>query len=317
MSAGLGEGARPLPTPGSAGWARGVRAAWRREGAYALALAPAALLVGLFFVFPALWAVRISLTDLGLVQFGGGANFVGLENYRQLLRDPDFPLVLRASIGLVLGSAVVGQVGLGLALALLVDRAEAVGLRLAPLAYGAVLMAWVSPLVVAGFVWLGMFAHDGTLSRALAAVGLGPVTWLGDQALGSVIIADVWRGTGFALVVFLGALRTVPPELYEAARVDGAGAWRRLRDHTLPMLAPTAAVALLWATIATLGSFALILTLTNGGPGGRTSTLAVYAYQNAFGGANKIGYGSAIAVVMLGLNLAFAIVYTRLARGRA
>jgi multiple sugar transport system permease protein len=279
-----------------------------------VALAPAALLLCLFFLWPALWAAWTSLTDLTLTDFGGAdAAFVGLDNYRRLWDDPDLPLVVRNTVVFVAGSAVVGQFGLGFALALLLDHARRRGYRLVVLAHGAVLAAWITPLVLAGFVWVGLLDYfDGTLNAALGAVGLGRVDWLGRFPMGAVIVADVWRGTGFAVLVLLGALRTVPPDVLEAARVDGAGAWRRFWDHTLPSVLPIALLVLLMTTITALGGFLLIEVLTSGA-GFQTTTVALYAYRNAFG-QYEIGYGSAIAVVMLALNLAFALVYLRLAR---
>jgi multiple sugar transport system permease protein len=280
-------------------------------------LAPAAALLGLFFVWPAVWAIYASLTDLSLTLMGGvESHYVGLDNYRRLLRDDDFRLVVRNTVVFVGWSAVVGQLGLGFALALLLDAARRRGFRLmAGLAQAAVLAAWISPLALAGFVWVGLLhPFDGTLNAALEALGLEPVNWLGRFPMLSVIVADVWRGTAFAMLVILAALRTVPPEIYEAAHVDGAGPWRRFRDQTLPSIAPFAALALLMSVVTSLGSFLLIDVLTSGA-GMRTTTLALYAYQRGFS-EYRIGYGSAVAVVMLLLNAAFVLVYLIVARVR-
>jgi ABC-type sugar transport system permease subunit len=118
------------------------------------------------------------------------------------------------------------------------------------------------------------------------------------------------------MLIFLGALQTIPSDIYEAARVDGAGPVRRFRDHTLPLLRPIAALTLLSVTIATFGTFILIQTLTNGGPAFQTEVIALYAFHEAFQN-HVVGYGSTIAVVMLVLNLAFAIVFLRWSRARA
>jgi ABC-type sugar transport system permease subunit len=132
----------------------------------------------------------------------------------------------------------------------------------------------------------------------------------------AVVIANIWRGTAFTMIIFLGALKTIPPDIYEAARVDGAGAWRRFWDHTLPSLRPIAALTLLSITMSTFGTFIVIQTLTNGGPGSATEVIALYAFHTAFQ-QYAIGYGSAIAVVMLTLNLIFATMYLRWSRARA
>ncbi len=212
---------------------------------------PAALLLALFFVGPAVWALYSSLTNLALVGIDAATpRFVGLDNYTRLFADPDFWTVIRNSVTFVVGSAVIGQFGLGLALALLIDHAER--------------RRW-------------------------------------------------WFGT---LIIFLGALKTIPPDIYEAARIDGANAWRRFWDHTLPSLRPIAALALLSITMSTFGTFIVIQTLTNGGPGNATEVIALFAFHTAFK-SFSIGYGSAIAVIMLALNFAFAIIYLRWSRARA
>ncbi len=299
--------ARPVP-----------RDALRRQAPYLFGLAPAAILLAAFFVGPALWAAYASLTNTALVGIDAARpRFVGLANYERLLGDPDFANVIRNSVVFVVGSAVIGQFVLGLSLALLIDHAERRGYRLATLAYAAVLLAWVNPTVIAGFLWVAMFDfYNGSLNTGLALAGAGPVDWLGQFPMLSVVIANTWRGAAFTMLIFLGALKTIPSDIYEAARVDGANAWRRFWDHTLPSLRPIGALALLSITMSTFGTFILIQTLTNGGPGTQTEVIALYAFHEAFR-SYAIGYGSAIAVVMLLINFAFAIVYLRWSRARA
>jgi multiple sugar transport system permease protein len=282
---------------------------------FVLATLPAAIILALFFLAPALWAVYISLTDKALLRLDGGSTqFIGLDNYRALADIADFRKFVWNTVVFVAGSAVVGQTGLGLALALLLHHATGRGYRLSSLAYAAVLVAWISPPVFAGSVWGGIFEYrHGLLNTALGKVGLGPVDMLGQYPMLSVIIADVWRGTAFAMVIFLGALQTVPRTIYEAARVDGAGIWHRFWDQTLPSLRHVVALVLLTTTLVTMGSFLLILILTNGDPGYQTETIALFAFHRAFG-QYEIGFGAAISVVMLAMNLLFAALYLRLAR---
>lgn len=289
-----------------------------RNSPYLVGVAPAAFLLALFFVGPALWAAYSSLTNLALVGLdAANPRFVGFDNYVRLFGDPDFWAVIRNSIAFVVGSAIIGQFVVGLGLALLIDHSERRGWRLATLAYAAVLLAWVNPTLIAGFLWVAMYDFFyGSLNMALKAVGAGPVDWLGSFPMLSLVIANTWRGAAFTMIIFLGALKTIPPDIYEAARVDGASAWRRFWDHTLPSLRPIVALTLLSITMSTFGTFILIQTLTNGGPGIATETIALYAFHTAFQ-SYSIGYGSAIAVVMLLLNLAFAAVYLRWSRARA
>jgi multiple sugar transport system permease protein len=295
-----------------------VRRSLGRNRLYLAGLTPAALLLALFFVGPALWALGSSFTNRALVGIdAANPRFVGLDNYTRLLSDPEFGRVILNSIIFVIGSAIVGQFVLGLLLALLLDHAQRRGFVSTSLVYGAVLLGWVTPVIIAGFLWVAMFDfYNGSLNTVVQAVGGRPVNWLGDGPMLAVVIANTWRGTAFTMLIFLGALQTIPSDIYEAARVDGAGPVRRFRDHTLPLLRPIAALTLLSVTIATFGTFILIQTLTNGGPAFQTEVIALYAFHEAFQN-HAVGYGSTIAVIMLALNLAFAVVFLRWSRARA
>jgi multiple sugar transport system permease protein len=297
---------------------RGRLGAIGRNRLYLAGLTPALLLLALFFVGPALWAIGSSFTNRALVGLDAAhPRFVGLDNYAHLFGDPDFLRVIVNSVVFVVGSAIVGQFVLGLGLALLLDYAERRRFRSTSFVYGVVLLAWVNPTIIAGFLWVAMFDYyNGSLNVGLHQAGLGPVDWFGQGPMLAIIIANTWRGTAFTMLIFLGALRTIPSDIYEAARVDGANAARRFWDHTLPMLRPIAALTLLSVTIATFGTFILIQALTNGGPSFQTEVIALYAFHEAFQ-AHAVGYGSTIAVVMLALNLGFAAVFLRWSRARA
>ena len=298
--------------------APGRRTRLGRNRLYLAGLSPAAFLLALFFLGPALWALGSSFTNRALVGIdAANPRFVGLDNYARLFSDPDFGRVILNSVIFVIGSAIIGQFVLGLLLALLLDHAQRRGFLAANLVYASVLLAWVNPTIIAGFLWVAMFDfYNGSLNVGLHVVGGAPVNWLGQGPMLAVIIANTWRGTAFTMLIFLGALRTIPSDIYEAARVDGAGAVRRFRDHTLPILRPIAALTLLSVTMATFGTFILIQTLTNGGPAFQTEVIALYAFHEAFQN-HAVGYGSTISVVMLALNLAFAVVFLRWSRARA
>src|SRR6266550_1118590 len=289
-----------------------------RNRLYLAGLSPAAFLLALFFVGPALWALGSSFTNRALVGLdAANPRFVGLGNYQHLFADPDFAQVIINSVVFVIGSAIIGQFLLGLGLALLLDHAERRGFIATNVVYAVVLLAWVNPTIIAGFLWVAMFDYyNGSLNVGLTHLGLGPVNWFGQAPMLAVIIANIWRGTAFTMLIFLGALRTIPSDIYEAARVDGASAFRRFWDHTLPILRPIAALTLLSVTMATFGTFILIQTLTNGGPAFQTEVIALYAFHEAFQN-HAVGYGSTISVVMLALNLAFAMVFLRWSRARA
>src|SRR2546430_17407301 len=183
---------------------------------------PAAALLALFFVGPALWALYSSLTNLALVGIdAANPRFVGIDNYTRLLADPDFWTVIRNSVTSVVGSAVIGQFGLGLALALLIDHAEHRRWWLGTLAYGAVLLAWVNPTLIAGFLWVAMYDFFfGSLNHVfLSSLGARPVDWLGSFPMPAVVGAHILRRAAVTMIILLRALQNTPPHIYEAARL--------------------------------------------------------------------------------------------------
>lgn len=291
--------------------------ALERERPYLVAIFPAMFLLALFYLIPALWAGYASLTSYTLLGFTSQSlDFVGFDNYRRLLNDPDFPKYLKNSLVFVAGSAILGQTGLGLLFALLFHHAVIAGYRIVLLAYTALMAAWISPPLLTGFIWGRLLdVRTGVLNSALAGIGVGPIDFLGQHAMLSVISVEVWRGTAFAAIIFTGALQTIPSQIYEAARCDGAKALSRFWDHTLPMLRHVLALVLVMTTINAMGSFLMILVLTNGAPGRDTETIALYAYHRAFG-SFEIAFGAAISVVMLAVNALLAILFLALARRR-
>lgn len=302
---------------GSALTIRRQSAWWRRERVNLLSFTPALLLITLFFVLPGIWAIYASMTNLALLDASArNPQFVGLDNFRRLWNDPDFPLYVKNSLLFVLGSAVIGQTGLGLALALLFRHATARGFRLAGVAFAALMAAWICPPLLTGFIWGRLLdVRGGVLNAAISGLGVTPVDFLGDHAMMSVIAVEVWRGTAFATLLFLGALETFPRDIYDAARCDGASTLVRFVDHTLPLLRPLAILVLVMTTINAAGSFLTILVLTNGDPGRQTETVALFAFHRAFQ-SFEIGFGSAISTVLLAFNALGAIVILSLARER-
>jgi multiple sugar transport system permease protein len=293
------------------------QSALERERPYLAAAFPAMLLLTLFYLIPAIWAGYTSLTEYTLLGFTSQSReFVGLDNYRRLLNDPDFPKYLKNSLVFVVGSAIIGQTGLGLLFALLFHHATQAGFRLVLVAYTALMAAWVSPPLLTGFIWGRLLdVRTGVINSALTEIGVAPVDFLGQHAMLSVVSVEVWRGTAFATIIFTGALQSIPRQVYEAARCDGAKALARFWDHTLPMLRHVLALVLVMTTINAMGSFLMILVLTNGAPGRDTETIALYAYHRAFG-SFEIAFGAAISVVMLVVNSLLTIFFLTLARRR-
>jgi multiple sugar transport system permease protein len=281
---------------------------------YLVAIAPAALLLGLFFLLPAIWAIYVSTTPLTLLgETAGSTEFVGLQNYRQITDDPDFSKYVRNTIIYTAGVAVFAATGGGLAIALLINHAQSRGHRLASVAFGAVVLAGVCPPTLAGAIWAGVLDYrTGMLNGLLNGAGIGSIDMLGDFTMLSVVIAEGWRNVALAMIVFFAALQTAPRMIYEAARLDGASSWRLLLDFTLPLLRPLVALVLLMTTIMASGSFLLNQILTGGGTSRQTETLALYAFHMAFTDF-RIGFGAALSVVILGITALFAALYLRIA----
>jgi ABC-type sugar transport systems, permease components len=257
------------------------------------------------------WSFYGSLTNSSLT--GPAAlnpRFIGFDNYARLFADPLFPLSLVLTLVFVVASAVVGQNLLGLAIALLMQRASrGVNAVVGTL----VVAAWVLPEIVAAFICYAYFSKDGTLNQILAALGLSGPNWLYSLPMLAIILANVWRGTAFSMMVYQAALNDVPPEITEAAKIDGAGGSKRLLYVTLPMIRTSISTNLMLITLQTLSVFTLIWVMTMGGPGDLSSTLPVLAYREAFK-FGDIGYGTAIATIMLIVGAVFSAVYVAILR---
>ena len=283
----------------------------RRLGELSLLLfmLPALILVLIFVIFPAVWAIIISLTNQSLL--GPNArnfSFIGLENYARLINDGQFWNSLKISFIFVFGSAFVGQFLIGFALAVLL---KAAGLFNRGVIGGSVLLAWVVPEIVAVYIWASVLNfQSGSANQMLLSLGLESQRWLIDTPLLSIIIVNVWRGTAFTMLLFSAALEAIPAVLYDAAAVDGASRWQQFRLITLPLIRYTILLDFILITMGTFSVFGLVFAMTGGGPLGRSEVIGVYIYRNAFE-YREIGYGSAASVIMLGINLILALTYLR------
>jgi multiple sugar transport system permease protein len=271
-------------------------------------LLPAVVLMAVFLAGPVLWSFYGSLTNQALTGYRAAQpEFVGLDNYTALLSDDGFWKAVVLTVVFVGASAVIGQNVLGMALALLL-RATNKALRATVSAI--VVVAWVLPEIVAAFALYAFFSTDGTLNNVLGWFGLEGPTWLISVPMLAVILANIWRGTAFSMMVYAAALSEVPPDVTEAAAIDGATGPQRFFRITLPMIRRSISTNLMLTTLQTLGVFTLIWVMTGGGPGTDSSTLPVLAYQEAFKFA-QVGYGTAIATVTLLVGAVFSLVYIR------
>jgi multiple sugar transport system permease protein len=206
-------------------------------------------------------------------------------------------------------------VAIGLALALLVNR---IPRGQAVLRVAAILPIVLAPVVV-GLFWrtLVLSPDVGLVDVVTRALGLGSHNWLGDPqlALLSVIAIHTWQWTPFAFLVMLATLSTLPPDVYEAARLDRARPWQRFVYITLPLIRPAIVMVVIMRTMTALSAFAAIFAATGGGPGSSTEILNLYAYRTSFSELN-VGYGASLAMVLMGITLAISWLMFRLRRAR-
>lgn len=297
-----------LTAPPGARVAPGAR---RRRGpglaAKLLPLLPAVVLLLLFFAGPVIWSIYTAFTNQSLSGAGASdAQFIGLANFSRMVSDPDFWHSIVLTVVFVVGSAVVGQNTLGLLIALLLRHRR----RFTQAAVSLVVVgAWVMPEIVAAFCWYAFLNSDGSLNAWLARFGLSQ-NWLYTAPMFGVILANVWRGTAFSMMVYSAALSDIPPELEEAASVDGGSGWRRLWSITIPLIRRSILTNLMLITLQTLAVFTLIYVLTAGGPGNASSTTPIYMYEQAFQ-FYDLGYGTAMALVLLLVGALFSLVYLK------
>jgi multiple sugar transport system permease protein len=279
----------------------------RRPTVFFWLLAPAmAVSLGLV-VYPLLRTVFLSFTDLGAA---GNADWIGTDNYVRLFQDPLFWNSLRIT-GTFIIVGLVAEVFLGWFFALLLERTVsrlsnslrvmfAIPMMLCPVVIGITWRALLNPQ----FGWVN------------AILGTPNLDWIGDpsRALWVLIAVDIWQWTPFLFMLISAGLLSVPEEVKEAARLDGAGALRLLRHITIPLMLPVTLVAILLRTLDATKTFDVPYTLTSGGPGTTTQTIAIFLYQNAFANFEQ-GYASAIAVTLTIVLTLFALAYLRMMRG--
>jgi multiple sugar transport system permease protein len=283
-----------------------------------LFMAPAFFVMLVFLIGPVLYALYVSGTNMALTGVGAAApQWIGLTNFVRILRDGAFYNALRVSLTYLVGSALIGQAVLGLLLALLMRHRHPIFKS----ALGAVIVgAWIIPDVVAGFLWYAFLAGGpqsittpGLLNSIVSTFGLPQHAWLQEYPMAAVIVANTWRGTAFSMLLYASSLEGIPPELYEAASIDGAGIWARVRHITVPLLKGTIATDLVLITLATLSDFTLVWVMTHGGPAFKTQLLTIYTYQQAFQ-FYQLGYGTAISLLILAVGAVLSLLYLRILR---
>jgi multiple sugar transport system permease protein len=258
---------------------------------------PSLTLAAMFTFYPLVASWYFSLLDWS--GFTSDRQFVGLDNYREVINDPYFWDAYKRTFLFMLGS-VPARLILSLIIAMILnDRA----LKLAPVFRTMFFIPVVTTAAIVGIVMTFVLSpFNGPVNEILTSLGLvdRPVDFLGDPdtAMWSVVVVHIWKNFGITMVYWLAALQVVPPDLYEAAKMDGAGTWRLFRDVTFPLLLPFAAIITLITVVQTLQVFPIVQTMTAGGPFFSSEVMEVYIYRNAFGtsGIPRLGFASAAGV---------------------
>ncbi|HET7241147.1 MAG TPA: sugar ABC transporter permease, partial [Gemmatimonadales bacterium] len=269
-----------------------TRGAEEREARLGWAMvSPAVGTILLIALFPLGWTVWESLHLHDLRMPWLGRPFIGLDNYLEALGDQRFREALVHTLIFTLASVTL-ELTLGCVLALAMNRA----FRGRGLVRAAILVPWAIPTVVAALIWRFMFDGDsGIVNAALASLGVDPPVWFVDRlaAWVPVVLGDVWKETPFVALLLLAGLQGIDASLYEAARIDGASAWRQFRYITLPLLKPALLVALIFRTRDAFRVFDLVYVMTGGGPGTSTEPIALYTFNSLLQNL-RFGYGSAL-----------------------
>lgn len=274
-----------------------------------LFVVPFVVLAAFFMVYPVVEAIRMAFFSYNPLR-PDLTTFVGLANFEFIFKDPLFWDSFRQGTVWTLLS-IVFQTIFGVGIALLLHQA----LPGMAVFRGLLLFPYIVPTVVIALIWRWIFNPEiGVVNHALLGAGLiqAPIYWLStpDMAMASTIMLNVWKYTPFVVICVLARLQTVPLELYDAAKVDGAGIFRRFLDVTLPQLKEVLIVVVVFRTIWTFNKFEEIYLLTKGGPGTSTFNLAVYAFEQSIASL-KLGVGAATGVVMMVMLFLGSIVYLR------
>lgn len=267
---------------------------------------PAFVFYAVFLALPIVGVIIISLVEWSGISMND-IKFVGLGNYQSMANDPVFWQALLHNI-IFIGAGASMMVVLGLFLAVLLEQ----GLRGSNFFRGIFFIPTIMSLVVVGIVFVLLLSPElGLVNPLLRGAGLGQFqrAWLGDPktALPTVIGVDVWKNFGLSMFLFVAGLKGIPQEYYEAASIDGANAWRRFWDITLPALRPVTAVVITLTSINSLKLFDLVYVMTAGGPNRASEVLTTWMYTQGFM-FNNMGYGSALAVVLLFITFVITVI---------
>ena len=277
---------------------------------YLLLLPALAILVG-FLLFPLIWNIYLSLHDVTLTTILGEWKYVGLKNFSNLLRDPDFHKSLQVSL-IFVGGSVALQFFVGMVLAVVLNQ-QMSGSNVFRALF---IIPWTVSAVIAAFSFKFIFNDSfGVMNFGLGQMGLDPVPWLSDPGavVWTLVIVNMWHGTPFTVIFLTAGLFSINPVLYEAARIDGATKIKSFLYITLPLLRPFIIINLILITVWSVNFFDLILVMTNGGPLFSSTTSSLYMYRQAFE-FGLLSKGATAGLLLIGMNLVLAYAYIRLLR---
>ncbi|KRC66423.1 ABC transporter permease [Aeromicrobium sp. Root236] len=280
-------------------------------------LAPVVIYLIAFYAYPLYRNLDLSLRDYTVRSFvSGDAPFIGLDNFREVFADPTFwPAVIHTGIFVVVSIAF--QYGIGLALAVFFNN----NFRLSSTLRALFLVPWLLPMIVSASTWSWMLNSDsGVVNTALNAFGLPDVNWLTSPtwSLVAVILANIWIGIPFNLVILYSGLQNIPDNLVEAAALDGASSWQTFRHITLPLLRPVSAITLLLGFVYTLKVFDIIWIMTRGGPSNSSTTLSTWSYELGFGSLlPHFGPAAAVGNLLIIVAMLCGLLYIKFQRSEA
>jgi multiple sugar transport system permease protein len=280
-------------------------------------LTPAGLLVAVFVIAPFFWVIFVSFTNRTLLgrtalnpEVIGFGNYLALFDPANFFQRGQFGFSLILTTQFVLFSALIGQALLGLLLAWLIQTVPPWIKRITETF---VIAAWILPEVVIGFAWFAFLDRDGgTLNMLLTGIGLPRGDFLLQQPFWVIVFFNTWRGAAFSMMLFNSAFSSIPPSYFQAADVAGASSWQKFKDIALPLIRGHVVTDLILITMWTFNTFTPFL-LTNGGPSYRTELLSIYNYRVAFRDF-EFGKGAAIGVIIMLINLFFALIYLGIGR---
>ena len=278
---------------------------WRKSLIVLAFLGPSLVTLLAFSLGPMVGTAWVSLQDWNLIR---DAEFIGIDNYRELWGDEDFHRALRNTLYYLVGYLPLVMAG-GLGLAVLVNRR----LRGVAIFRAMYFMPVVTSWVVVALLWRWLLnPSDGIVNWLLGRVGIDGPGWWTDRtwAMPSVILASAWKDLGFVMVILLAGLQAIDPTLYEAARIDGAGAWRQLRSVTIPMLTPSLFFVLVISLINGFQVFDQVWVMTDGGPAGASAVVVEQIVKNTFE-YGRAGYAAAQSVVLFVIILAVTVAQLR------